>query len=112
MNGFKALKCKVMSVFISLEAVVFLIRDSDWGRGGGREGNGGVIKKVLHRRILPRGSSLQAKVQAKKTLHCQELLNKFNSSDLCNIRCQDMMETVFKTIQFETMPKYIVVSFK
>ena len=41
-----------------------------------------------------------------KSLHYQELLNKFNSSDLYSIRCQDMMETVFKTIQFETMPKY------
>ena len=42
-----------------------------------------------------------------KFLHYQELLSKFNSSDLCSIRCQDMMKTVFKTIQFETMPKYI-----
>ena len=28
-------------------------------------------------------------------------------SDLYSIRCQDMMKTVFKEIQFETMPKYI-----
>ena len=40
MNGFKALKCKVMSVFISLEAVVFLIRDSDWGGGEGGKWRG------------------------------------------------------------------------
>ena len=37
----------------------------------------------------------------------QELLSKFNSRDLYSIRCQDMMKTVFKTIKFETMPKYI-----
>ena len=37
----------------------------------------------------------------------QELLSKFNSSDLYTIRCQDVMKTVFKAIQFETMPKYI-----
>ena len=42
-----------------------------------------------------------------KSLHYQELLSKFHSSDLYSIRCQDMMKTVFKTIQFETMPKYI-----
>ena len=42
-----------------------------------------------------------------KALHYQELLSKFNSSDLYSIRCQDMMKTVFKAIQFETMPKYI-----
>ena len=36
-----------------------------------------------------------------------ELLSKFNSSDLYTIRCQDVMKTVFKAIQFETMPKYI-----
>ena len=42
-----------------------------------------------------------------KSLHYQELLNKFNSSDLYGIRCQDMMKTVFQTIQFETMPKYM-----
>ena len=37
----------------------------------------------------------------------QELLSKFNSSDLYTIRCQDVMKTVFKAIQFATMPKYI-----
>ena len=42
-----------------------------------------------------------------KSLHYQELLSKFNSSDLYIIRCQDMIKTVFKAIQFETMPKYI-----
>ena len=42
-----------------------------------------------------------------KSLHYQELLNKCNSSDLYSIRCQDMMKTVFKTIQFETIPKYM-----
>jgi len=42
-----------------------------------------------------------------KSLHYQELLNKFNSSDLYSIRCQDMMKTVFETTQFETMPKYM-----
>ena len=42
-----------------------------------------------------------------KSLHYQELLSKLNSSDLYGIRCQDMMKTVFKAIQFETMPKYI-----
>ena len=42
-----------------------------------------------------------------KSLHYQELLNKVNSSDLYSIRCQDMMKTVFKTIQFEAMPKYM-----
>ena len=42
-----------------------------------------------------------------KSLHYQELLSKFNSSDLYSIKCQDMMKTVFKTIQFETMLKYI-----
>ena len=40
-----------------------------------------------------------------KSLHYQELLSKFNSSDLYSIRCQDMMKTVFKAIQFETMPQ-------
>ena len=44
-----------------------------------------------------------------KSLHYQELLSKFNSSDfdLYSIRCQDMIKTVFKAIPFETMPKYI-----
>ena len=42
-----------------------------------------------------------------KSLHYQELLSKFNSSDLYSIRCQDMMKTVFKAILFETMQKYI-----
>ena len=42
-----------------------------------------------------------------KSLHYQDLLNKCNSSDLYSIRCQDMMKTVFKTIQFERMPKYL-----
>ena len=42
-----------------------------------------------------------------KSLHYQELLSKVNSSDLYSIRCQDIMKTVFKTIQFETLPKYI-----
>ena len=42
-----------------------------------------------------------------KSLNYQELLNKFKSSDLYSIRCQDMMKTVFETIQFETTPKYI-----
>ena len=42
-----------------------------------------------------------------KSLRYQELLSKFNSSDLYSIRCQDMMKTVFKKIQFETIPKYI-----
>ena len=28
-------------------------------------------------------------------------------SDMYSIRCQDMMKTVFKAIQFETMSKYI-----
>ena len=42
-----------------------------------------------------------------KSLHYQERLSKFNSSDLNSIRCQDMMKTVFKAIiLFETMPKY------
>ena len=42
-----------------------------------------------------------------KSLHYQELLSKSDSSDLYSVRCQDMMKTVFKAIQFETMPKYI-----
>ena len=42
-----------------------------------------------------------------KSLHYQELLGEFDSCDLYSIRCQDMMKTVFKAIQFETMPKYI-----
>ena len=42
-----------------------------------------------------------------KSLHYQELLSKFNSSDLYSMRCQDMIKIVFKAIQFETMPKYI-----
>jgi len=42
-----------------------------------------------------------------KSLNYLELLSKFKSSDLYSIRCQDMMKTVFKTIQFETTPKYI-----
>ena len=41
-----------------------------------------------------------------KSLHYQEPLSRFNSTDLYSIRCQHMMKTVFKTIQFETMPKY------
>ena len=41
------------------------------------------------------------------SLHYQELLSKFISSDLYSIRCQDMMKTAFKAIQFETMPRYI-----
>ena len=45
-------------------------------------------------------------VQDQKSLHYQELLSKLNPSDLCSIRCQDMMKTVFKAIQFGTMPKY------
>ena len=40
-------------------------------------------------------------------MHYQELLSKFNSSDLYSIRCHDIMKTDFKAIQFETMPKYI-----
>ena len=40
-----------------------------------------------------------------KSLHYEELLSEFNSGDLYSIRCQDMMKTVFKTIQFETMWK-------
>ena len=47
-----------------------------------------------------------------KALHYQELLSKFNSSDLYSIRCQDMMKTVFKAIQFETMPKYVLGLFQ
>ena len=42
-----------------------------------------------------------------KSLHDQELLSKFHSSDLYHIRCQDTMKTVFKAIQFETIPKYM-----
>ena len=41
------------------------------------------------------------------SLYYQELLSKLNSSDLFGIKCHDMMKTVFKAIQFETMPKYI-----
>ena len=40
-----------------------------------------------------------------KSLHYQGILSKFNSSYLYSIRCQDMMKTVFKTIQFKMMPK-------
>ena len=42
-----------------------------------------------------------------KCLHYQELLSKFKSSDLYSIRWQDMMKTIFKAIQFETMPQNI-----
>ena len=42
-----------------------------------------------------------------KSLNYQELLSKFNSSDLYSVRCQDVMKTVFKIIQFEMMPNYI-----
>ena len=46
-------------------------------------------------------------VPDEKSLQYQELQSKFHSSDLCRIRCQDMMKTVFKAIQFETIPKYM-----
>lgn len=46
-------------------------------------------------------------VVVEKSLHLQELLSKFNSSDLYSIRSQDVMKIVFKAIQFEMMPKYI-----
>ena len=46
-------------------------------------------------------------VVVEKSPHLQELLSKFNSSDLYSIRSQDVMKTVFKAIQFEMMPKYI-----
>ena len=42
-----------------------------------------------------------------KSLHYQELLSKFNSSDPYSIRCQDMAKTVYEAIQFEMTPKYI-----
>ena len=42
-----------------------------------------------------------------KSLHYQDLMPKFNSGDLYSIRCQGVIKTVFKAIQFETMPKYI-----
>ena len=42
-----------------------------------------------------------------KSLHYHKLLSKFNSSNLYSIKCQDMMKTVYKAIQFEMMPKYI-----
>ena len=42
-----------------------------------------------------------------KSLHYREPLSRFNSVICIALpRCQDMMKTVFKTIQFETMPKY------
>ena len=57
-------------------------------------------------RILTKARALRI-VLDEKSLHYQELLSKFNSRDLYSIRCQDKMKTVFKAIQFETMPKYI-----
>ena len=42
-----------------------------------------------------------------KSLYYREPLSRFNSVICIALpRCQDMMKTVFKTIQFETMPKY------
>ena len=89
-----AVKCKLYKAFI---VPYFRYCSAVWHFCGAR--NRDKLEN-LNKRAL-------SIVLDEKSLHYQELLNKFNSSDLYSIRCQDMMKTVFKTIQFETMPKYV-----
>ena len=92
-------KCKLYKAFI---APYFRYCSAVWHFGGARNRHN---LESLNKRAL-------RIVLDEKALHYQELLSKFNSSGLYRIRCQDMMKTVFKAIQFETMPKYIRGLFK
>ena len=89
-----AVKCKLYKAFI---VPYFRYCSAVWHFCGARNRdklenlNKRALRIVLH----------------EKSLHYQELLNEFSSSDLYSIGCQDMMKTVFKTIQFETIPKYM-----
>ena len=87
-------KCKLYKAFI---VPYFRYCSAVWHFCGTRNRN---KLEHLNKRALKIGLD-------EKSLHYQELLSEFNSSDLYSIRCQDMMKTVSETIQFETMPKYI-----
>ena len=88
------MKCKLYKVFI---APYFRYCSAVWHFCGARNRHKlENLNKMALRIVLD-----------EKALHYQDLLSKFNSSDLYSIRCQDTMKTVFKAIQFETMPKYI-----
>ena len=90
------MKCKLYKAFI---APYFRYCSVVWHLCGALNGN---KSEHLNKRTL-------SIVLDEKSLSYQELLSKFKSSDLYSIRCHDMMKTVFKTIQFEMTPKYILV---
>ena len=87
-------KCKLYKAFI---VPYFRYCSAVWHFCGARNRN---KLESLNKRAL-------RIVLDEKSLHYQELLSKFSTSDLYSIRCQDMMKTVFKAIRFETMPKYV-----